>query len=165
MQHQLKRWREVMRGEIRVVKDTELTPEDQKNCNLILWGDPQSNSIIRETIKKFPISWTPQEIKFGVESLPADQAVVVGIYPKNKLLGVESAEGSIVFNSGLTFREGHDKTNSQQTPKLPDWAVIDISTPPSDTAPSKILSAGFFDKEWKFVNPATQQLEFEKTKK
>ena len=165
MQHQLRRWREVMRGEIRVVKDTDLTPEDQQNCNLILWGDPQSNSMIRETIKKFPISWTPQEIKFGVEYLPADQAVVVGIYPKNKLLGIESAKGSIVFNSGLTFREGHDKTNSQQTPKLPDWAVIDISTPPSDTAPGKIVSAGFFDKDWKFVNPATQQIEFEKKKK
>lgn len=157
MQHQLRRWRELYRGEIRVVKDTELTLEDQRDCNLILWGDPQSNSAIRETIKKFPINWSPQEIKFGVEFLPADQLVLVGIYPKNKLLGIESIKGSIVFNSGITFREGHDKTNSQQTPKLPDWAVIDISVPPSDTAPGKVVSAGFFDKDWKFVDPASQK--------
>jgi hypothetical protein len=55
----------------------------------------------------------------------------------------------ILINSGPTFREAHDRTNSLQNPKLPDWAVIDISIPPSDSAPGRIVDAGFFDESWR----------------
>jgi hypothetical protein len=58
-------------------------------------------------------------------------------------------ERYVLINSGPTFREGHDRTNSLQNPKLPDWAVIDIRTPPSDTAPGRITDAGFFDEFWR----------------
>lgn len=54
----------------------------------------------------------------------------------------------IVINSGPTFREAHDKTNSQQNPKLPDWAVIDLTQDPDATAPGRIAAAGFFNEEW-----------------
>ena len=56
----------------------------------------------------------------------------------------------IVINSGPTHREGHDRTNSLQNPKLPDWAVIDITTTPNDVVPGKIVDAGFFDEYWKY---------------
>jgi hypothetical protein len=59
----------------------------------------------------------------------------------------------VVLNSGLTFREGHDRTNSQQNPKLPDWAIIDITQPPDALAPGRIHDAGFFDEEWKLKGP------------
>jgi hypothetical protein len=55
----------------------------------------------------------------------------------------------LVVNSGPTFREGHDRTNSQQTPKLPDWAVIDVRTPPDAYQPGKVVAAGFFDAQWR----------------
>jgi hypothetical protein len=55
----------------------------------------------------------------------------------------------VVLNSGLTFREGHDKTNSQQNPKLPDWAVIGLDRDPDALAPGRIAAAGFFDEAWK----------------
>ncbi len=48
MAHQLRRWRELYRGEIRVVKDKDLTANDRIYPNLILWGDAESNSVIRE---------------------------------------------------------------------------------------------------------------------
>ena len=54
----------------------------------------------------------------------------------------------IVINSGFTFREAHYLTNAQQTPKLPDWAVVDLSVPPSAYAPGKIAAAGFFGERW-----------------
>ena len=69
------------------------------------------------------------------------------IYP-NPLL--QSSSKYVVLNSGLTFREGHDRTNSLQNPKLPDWAVIDITTPANHLAPGKVVAADFFDEEWKF---------------
>jgi len=49
----------------------------------------------------------------------------------------------IVLNSGLTFREAHYSTNSQQTPKLPDYAIVDLTTPPDARTPGKIALAGF----------------------
>jgi hypothetical protein len=60
--------------------------------------------------------------------------------------------GYIVLNSGLTFREGHDRTNSLQNPKLPDWAIIDITQPPDAFAPGRIHDAGFFDERWQLKN-------------
>ena len=40
----------------------------------------------------------------------------------------------VVLNSGMTFREGHDRTNSLQNPKLPDWAVVDLTRVPERDA-------------------------------
>ena len=59
----------------------------------------------------------------------------------------------VVINSGLTFREGHDRTNSLQNPKLGDWAFVDVTEPPTDAIPGKVLATGFFDEEWKYVPP------------
>ncbi len=55
----------------------------------------------------------------------------------------------VLLNSGTTFREGHDSTNSMQNPKLPDWAVIDASgSAPDATQPGIVLAAGFMDEQW-----------------
>ena len=35
----------------------------------------------------------------------------------------------VVLNSGFTFREYDYLNNARQVPKLPDWAVIDVTTP------------------------------------
>ena len=55
----------------------------------------------------------------------------------------------VVINSGLTFREAHDRTNSLQNPKLPDWAILDITQPPNDETAGKVVEADFFDEHWK----------------
>ena len=77
------------------------------------------------------------------------------IYPRgNKYL---------VVNSGLTFREGHDRTNSLQNPKLPDWAVIDIRQPPNDLTPGKVVAADFFDESWQWkkrvISPESRRMQ------
>ncbi|MGC4007127.1 MAG: hypothetical protein QM811_29970 [Pirellulales bacterium] len=159
MSHQMRRWRELFRGEIRVVKDVDLTKDDYANSNLVLWGDAQSNSVIRDIGAKLPISWTKAGLRVGEKSLSTGN-VLIATYPKKKLFG-DQHNGVVVLNSGPTFREGHDKTNSQQTPKLPDWAVIDVTTPPTDVAPGKIVTAGFFDENWKFVDPDAQKAAWE----
>lgn len=56
----------------------------------------------------------------------------------------------VLLNSGTTFREAHDATNSMQNPKLPDWAVIDASGPPPNAHQSgAVLGAGFMDEHWR----------------
>ena len=36
----------------------------------------------------------------------------------------------------------------RQVPKLPDYAVIDTTTPPDERYAGKIENAGFFTDEW-----------------
>ena len=55
----------------------------------------------------------------------------------------------MVLNSGHTFREFALLNNSDQTPKLPDWALVDIKTPADAKWPGLIYDAGFFNESWK----------------
>jgi predicted esterase len=141
--HQRERWSALMRGDARVKQDSEVTAEDIASSNLILWGDAAANSVTAKVLAKLPIQWTGSAVVVGTKTFDGAQHVPALIYP-NPL----NPAKYIVLNSGLTFREAHDKTNSQQNPKLPDWAVIDVRTAPSDSAPGAIAGAGFFDEQW-----------------
>ena len=33
-------------------------------------------------------------------------------------------------------------------PKLPDWAIIDLRTPPGSRFPGKVVDANFFGEDW-----------------
>ncbi len=54
----------------------------------------------------------------------------------------------VVLNSSFTFREYDYLNNARQVPKLPDWAVIDLRTPPDSRHPGRIADADFFDESW-----------------
>jgi hypothetical protein len=147
LKHFLTRWKALMRGEARVKKDVDVTDDDIKNYHLVAFGDVKLNrsrngspgSYIPEVILK-----APEFFRFGDRNYERGKYIPVMIYP-NPL----NPKKYVVLNSGLTFREVHDKTNSQQNPKLPDWAIIDITQPPNASAPGKIVDAGFFDEWWK----------------
>jgi len=142
-QHFLDRWQAAFRGKARVKRDTEVTADDIARYHLILWGDSYSNSVIKRLAAKLPINWNPKTIRVGDQIWFANSHVLSMIYPNP-----ESSKRYIVLNSGPTFREGHDRTNSLQNPKLPDWAIIDLSQLPSDTAPGRVVAADFFDEQW-----------------
>ncbi len=55
----------------------------------------------------------------------------------------------VVLNSGFTFREYDYLNNARQVPKLPDYAIIDVSIPPDARKPGGIALAGFFNEAWK----------------
>ena len=139
----VEQWRAIFRGEARVKDDAEITSEDIARSNLILWGDPASNKIIAKIIDLLPIRWDAQSVKAGDQIFAANQHAPILIYP-NPL----NPKRYIVINSGFTFRESHHSSNARQTPKLPDWAVIDLSAPPSTSAPGRIAAAGFFGERW-----------------
>ncbi len=141
-------WRRVFRGEARVKSDTAITAEDIANSNLVLWGDPSSNSVLAKVLPKLPITWDAKKLIVGkLETSAADHAPIL-IFP-NPL----NSDRYVVLNSSFTFREGSNTTNSQQTPKLPDWAVIDLKTPPSAKWPGLVVDAGFFDEQWRLPKP------------
>ncbi len=144
LNHAVAQWRQMFRGEARIKDDTAITEADIASSNLILWGDPSSNAVLAKILAKLPLTWNAQTVKVGDQSFAGNSHAPVMIYP-NPL----NPKRYIVINSGFTFREAHYLTNSQQTSKLPDWAVIDLSVPPGPRAPGRIADAGFFDELWK----------------
>ena len=140
----LPQWRTVFRGDAPTKDDSAITDDDIASKNLVLWGDPSSNAILRKILPKLPLQWTTEKITMGKLSVSAADHAPVLIFP-NPL----NPKKYVVLNSSFTFREGSSVTNSQQTPKLPDWALIDLRTPPSLKAPGLVVDAGFFDEHWR----------------
>ena len=145
-EHFLTRWRSLMRGDVRVVKASEIKDvfAEGKTQGLILWGTPESNSCIKAVLGGLPLTWDAKKVGMkSKDSFDAATHVPVLTYPALKSAGFE-----VVINSGLTFREAHDKTNSLQNPKLPDWAILDITQAPNAETAGKVVAADFFDDRW-----------------
>ena len=138
-------WRRVFRGDARVKDDTAIKADDIANANLVLWGDPGSNSVLAKILPKLPLTWTRENLAIGTQKVSAADHAPILIFP-NPL----NPQRYVVINSGFTFRMGSRTSNSLQTPKLPDWAVIDLNTPPDEQWPGLVVDAGFFDERWQF---------------
>jgi hypothetical protein len=141
-------WRRVFRGDVRVKDDTAITAEDMASANLVLWGDPGSNKVLARLLPQLPIQWTKDKLTMGGQSASAADHAPILIFPNPGSLN--SLNRYVVLNSGFTFRMGARVSNSLQTPKLPDWALIDLNTPPSELWPGKVAEAGFFDEHWQW---------------
>ncbi len=136
-------WRDVYRGEARVTADRAVTDRDIADHNLILWGDPSSNAVLARIIKQLPLQWDAKVLTFRGQSYEPARYAPILIFP-NPL----NPRRYVVLNSGLDFRAEGSANNALQTPKLPDWAMVDLRTPPNWRWPGKIVAAGFFDEEW-----------------
>lgn len=143
LQRAIEHWRRHFRGDARVVNDTDVTDELVQSANLVLWGDPQSNSVIRRIADKLPVQWTADSIVVGPQSYAAASHAPILIYP-NPL----HPQRYVVLNSSFTFREYAYLNNARQVPMLPDWAVISLDTPPNAVWPGKVVAADFFDERW-----------------
>lgn len=144
----IREWRRQMRGDARVKDDKDITDADIAAHNLVLWGDATSNSVLKRIADKLPIHWSSDEVNVGGKSFAAKNHAVAMIYP-NPL----NPKRYVVLNSSFTYREYDYLNNARQVPKLPDWAVIDLTTPPGPRYPGKIVAADFFDETWQLKPP------------
>ncbi|HTN75405.1 MAG TPA: prolyl oligopeptidase family serine peptidase [Pirellulaceae bacterium] len=141
----IEHWRRHFRGNARVKNDVDVTEDDIKQHNLVLWGDPGSNTILAKLADKLPMQWTKSQITVDKhDEFAADKHALIAIYP-NPL----NPKKYVVLNSGFTFRDYAHLNNARQVPMLPDWAVVDLSTPPGNVWPGKIVAADFFDEQWR----------------
>ena len=157
MDRAIRQWRLQFRGDARVKDDTAITDEDIASANLVLWGDAESNAVIKRIGDKLPIRWQRDNIVVNRDTFPAADHVPIMIYP-NPL----NPDRYVVLNSGFTFREGDYSSNAKQVPRLPDWAIIDIRTPADGNRPGKIEAADFFGEKWE-LNPAGAKPDKNKT--
>lgn len=139
----IEHWRRHFRGDARVVNDTDVTDEMIQSANLVLWGDPSSNSVMAKVAGQLPVKWTEKQIVVGDKTYDAAHHAPILIYP-NPL----NPDRYVVFNSSFTYREYAYLNNARQVPMLPDWAVIDLNTPPGYVWPGMVVAADFFDEQW-----------------
>jgi pimeloyl-ACP methyl ester carboxylesterase len=130
-----------MRGDIRVKDDRSVSPDDIANYNLVLFGDPGSNSLIARIADRLPIQWTRTDIGVASRKFPTADHAVVMIYP-NPL----NPQRYVVLNTGHTFGANRvlSGTESVFFPRLGDYAVL--------TTSGEVKTAGFFDEAWKLKN-------------
>jgi len=139
-------WRNQFRGELQVKSDSEVTDADAAANNLILWGDPHSNKWIGRIADKLRIAWDANTVRVGKMSFDSTHHLPVLIYP-NPL----HPKRYVVLNSGFTFAHPRSSSNADQTPKLPDYAVVDIDGPPAVGVNGEVVEAGFFDEQWRLT--------------
>ena len=144
MEHACAEWRRVFRGEAPIKDDIAVTQTDITAANLILWGDPNSNALLKRMADRLPLRWTPTTLEFGGKHYEAADHAPILIFP-NPL----NPEHYVVLNSGHTFREEAASNNSYQTAKLPDWAIVDLRESPNARWPGRIAATGFFDEQWR----------------
>jgi hypothetical protein len=136
-------WRKQFRGDARVTTDEALTDAQIASHHLVLWGDPSSNRVLARIADRLPFRWDAQGLTVGAQSYGPTHVPIL-VYP-NPL----NPKRYVVLNSGFTFRDYDYLNNARQVPKLPDWAVVDVTTPPGSRWPGKVVAADFFDEEWK----------------
>jgi len=151
LRHATEHWRRQFRGEAPAKNDSDVTDEDIASNNLVLWGDPSSNTLLAKMAGQLPIRWDAQGVRTPDANYPADRYVPLLIYP-NPL----NPKRYVVVNSGFTFREFDYLSNARQTPKLPDWAIVDLAVPVSSRGPGGIANAGFFGEQWEFKAAAAR---------
>ena len=138
-------WRAQFRGDVRLVEasDEIVSRAAEKGRHLILWGDPSSNPVLAKLLPKLPLQWNAEELRLGTNRFDAATHVPVLIFP-NPL----NPSRYIVLNSGPTFFDFGAASNAQQTPKLPDFAVLDITVPRAERLTRGVVLADFFDEQW-----------------
>lgn len=142
-------WHHYFRGELPVKDDVAVTDDDLRTRNLILFGDPGSNSWIAKTLPHLPMTWTKESFQLAGRTHSSSRHVPALIAP-NVLPGGE--DHYVVINSGHTFRESElAKLNYLLFPRWGDWAVLKIDPARGAAEPleDNVVQAGYFDEQWK----------------
>ena len=139
-----------LRGRIRVVADTAVDEEMIANNNLVLFGDPGSNSVMARVIERLPVEGSRKAIRVAGTSYDPGSHGLSLIYP-NPL----NPRRYGVMNSGHTFHEADFKnSNSWLFPRLGDIAVQAISRKATGEYDESIKWAGFFNSAWRLDPPS-----------
>ena len=133
-----------LRGDVRTVEDRK-TRLAKAGTNLVLFGDPGSNSLIAEFLAEFPaiLEWDREKLKVaGAGPFEPASHLPMLIYPNPK-----DPRHYVVINSGHTFGEREFRgTNAYLFPRCGDYAVI--APGPGKNKSPQVKAAGFFDGSW-----------------
>ena len=125
-------------GEARTKDDTAVTADDIANNNLVLFGDPGSNRILRQILDALPIQWTGDSLVVGKKAYSSADHVPVLIYP-NPL----NPRRYVVINAGLSAQGFRGPTG------YGDYAVLKVARQAEGPLSTEIVDEGVFDESWR----------------
>ncbi len=142
-------WRRHYHGYLPVKNDTDVTDDDVRNSNLILFGDPGSNPWIAKVLPQLPLTWTRDSLELGDEKHSATDHAAELICPNP----LASAAGRyVVLNSGHTYHDAELRFSYMVFPRLGDWAVMKVGDNSAQTSPPQVaetvVNSGFFNEAW-----------------
>jgi dienelactone hydrolase len=140
-------WSKYFRGTLPIKEDSLVTSEDLANRNLILFGDPSSNSLIAQALPGLPLKWTKEKLTWDGQEYAAGEHVPVLIFPSPF-----NPDRYVVINSGHTFHAADFQgTNALLYPRLGDFAILKLTGQGKDPLATEVVRAGLFDDFWGIV--------------
>jgi hypothetical protein len=140
-----KEWSKYLRGRLPLKNDVDVTAAELASFNLILFGDPASNSLIEQVLPRLPLKWTKKQISWAGKDYDASKHVPVLIYPSPL-----ATDRYVVLNSGHTFRGADFRgTNALLYPRLGDHAILRLAPSKEDALNVEVVAAGLFDEFWR----------------
>lgn len=138
-------WLKFLRGELPIKRDVDVTNEDIASHNLILFGDPGSNSLIAQALGGLPLTWFKDKITINDKTYSSSEHVPALIYPSPF-----SSEHYVVLNSGHTFHAADFLDNNAMLyPRLGDYAILKLAATKENPLGINVAEAGLFDDFWK----------------
>ncbi|MCH7988988.1 MAG: prolyl oligopeptidase family serine peptidase [Planctomycetes bacterium] len=135
-----------LRGKISIVDDADVTEEMIRKKNLILFGDPGSNTLLAKVINKLPVTWTKESLEVNGRTYDPNTHGVSLIYP-NPL----APHRYVVVNSGHTMHEKDFRaSNSWLFPRLGDIAVQRFEKQSTGEYSEIVDWAAIFNSSWQF---------------
>jgi len=142
-------WRRHYRGDLPVKIDTEVTEDDIRRKNLILFGDPGSNLWIGKILPDLPINWNRNTLQVGRQVHSASDHALQMIHP-NPLPG--AAGRYVVLNSGHTYHAAELRFSYMVFPRLGDWAILKVGEnlpdAPAPIVHETVITSDFFNEAW-----------------
>ncbi len=152
LQYAQDRWRRLMRGQVNVVRDSEVTKQQIENCHLICFGDFSSNRYLANVARQLPIEWTRDQLRVGNKTFDPSTHAAAFCFPNPR-----NPNRYLVVNSGMTFREFSNVSNSRQIAMLADWSVFDIDSDEYGNSDedgifaADVVADGFFNERWELA--------------
>lgn len=142
-------WEAFAKAWPRVKADEHVSEGETRAQNLILFGTPATNLILKKIADKLPIQIAEHSFTVGEQTFGSDDVGLAMIYP-NPL----NAERYVVVYSGQPWGEGLPFNHKFDL--LPDYIIFSseyesglISAPYAGRGPNKHVCAGLFDANWK----------------
>jgi dienelactone hydrolase len=132
-------------GFVEILPDSEVTRNVVVDCNLILFGGPDENRIIKIINRRLPIRLVGDRLMLGGQALGGRGLAAKFVYPnplnERKLVVVSEGTGM----EGLKLSTFFGALSSASG--LPDFMIFDSRV--KQTGWGGVRAAGFFDSNWK----------------
>ncbi len=136
-------WMARANGIVKVKADSEITSEDIAEYNLILFGNPQVNSLIAQINDHLPVKFSAGGIRVGDKTFTNEGVGMAMVFP-NPL-----NPNRYILIVGGTTAGSMETAGRLRLNELPDYAIFDNRTFSGEK--TQFVDGGFFDKYWRLA--------------